>query len=301
MSAIVRWTLRIAAGLIGIGLVLIGLVYGISSRRISRTWHVDPDPVPAPADSAAIARGEHIATIRGCPSCHGDGLRGGVFFDEPIFGRLYAPNLTRGRGGVGGQYAVIDWIRAVRHGLRPSGKPLMFMPAQDFAVIGDGDIGDLIAWIRSRPPIDNERTFENSIGPLGRLLFVTGKLPLVPAELIDHRTGPVASPAPGPTAEYGRYLATVCRGCHRDNYSGGPMPGAGPGDPPAANLTRDATGLAAWSEEDFSRALHTGLRPDGRQLDVAKMPWSTFSKLTDTETEAIWRFLQSLPPLPKGS
>jgi Cytochrome c len=301
MSTPVRWTLRIAAGLAGVGLVLIGLVYGISTRRMSRTWHVDPDPVRVPNDSAAIVRGEHIAIIRGCPSCHGGGLRGRVFFDEPIFGRLYAPNLTRGRGGVGGQYTVIDWVRAIRHGLRPSGRPLMFMPARDFAVMGDGDVGDLIAWIRSLPPIDNERAFENRLGPIGRLLFVAGRLPLVSAEMIDHKTGPVVSPPPGPTVEYGRYLATTCRGCHRDNYSGGPMAGAAPGDPEAANLTPDASGLASWSDEDFYRALHTGIRPDGRQLDVWKMPWSLFARLTDTETEAIWRFLQSLPAQPKGS
>ena len=35
------------------------------------------------------------------------------------------------------------------------------------------------------PPVDTELR-EQEVGPLGRVLYLTGALPLVPAEMIDH-------------------------------------------------------------------------------------------------------------------
>jgi hypothetical protein len=47
------------------------------------------------------------------------------------------------------------------------------------------------------------------VRPLGRILFLTGQLELVPAELIDHTAPRPTAPEPGVTVEYGRYLAQV--------------------------------------------------------------------------------------------
>ena len=42
------------------------------------------------------------------------------------------------------------------------------------------------------------------------------------------------------------------------------------------------------------RAVRTGRRPDGRQLDEF-MPWKVFAGMTDAEVHALWRYLQSVP------
>jgi len=41
--------------------------------------------------------------------------------------------------------------------------------------------------------------------------------------------------------------------------------------------------------------------PDGRSLDAEQMPWTIFSQMSDTELQAIWAYLQSLPALPDNS
>ena len=110
----------------------------------------------------------------------------------------------------------------------------------------------------------------------------------------------------------GEYLATImdCGGCHTTGvFLGKPdpskylagsevgfqIPGLGIFYPP--NLTPDReTGLGQWSEADITKALRTGVRPDGRQL-VPVMPWPSYSKLTDDDMQALVAFLKSMRPV----
>ncbi len=94
-------------------------------------------------------------------------------------------------------------------------------------------------------------------------------------------------------------MITVCMDCHRQNLAGGPIPGSLPGEPPAANLTSDGN-LGHWTYEGFANALRTGVTPDGKVLDPSVMPWNNIRQMTDTELEAMWVYLQSLPPATAG-
>ena len=68
----------------------------------------------------------------------------------------------------------------------------------------------------------------------------------------------------------------------------------------AGNLTPDpATGLGGWSSQDFWRALHEGRAPDGRLLYPA-FPYTSYTHVTREDSDAIFAYLQSLPPLPHG-
>jgi mono/diheme cytochrome c family protein len=227
-------------------------------------------------------------------------MGGDVFIDFAILVKLSADNLTTGRGGVGASYSDEDWVRAIRHGIGPNRKPLLFMPSHEYNVLSDGDVAALIAYIRQLPAVDNELP-DNSVGPLGRFLYVTGKLPLVPAELIDHDAPRAAAPEPGVTPAYGAYLATGCTGCHGNGLSGGAIPGAPPGTPVPTNITPDPeTGIGNWSETDFFRAMREGKRPDGTAIDPF-MPWQTLAKMTDDEIRALWLYLHGLAPRPEGN
>jgi cytochrome c553 len=300
MKPVLKW-LGIAAGsLIALIILVIVALYAITEPRLQKAYDVQPAAVVIPTDSGALAKGQHVATIRGCSGCHAGNLGGQVFIDVPPLARLVASNLTTGSGGVGGQYTVVDWVRAIRHGIGPDGKPLLFMPSHEFNAMSDEDVGALISYLQRLPPVNNELP-GNSIRPLGRLLYALGRIPLVPAELIDHDAPRAASPVPGPTAEYGAYLVTTCTGCHGQNLSGGPIPGAPPTEYPPTNLTPDAaTGIGSWTEEDFFRAIREGRRPDGSALNP-EMPWPAFATMSDDELRALWLHLRRVPPLAEGN
>lgn len=292
---------RLAKGVLWVLAVLVvvavGAVYFISWRHMERTYDVKPAALLLPADPAAATRGARLAIVRGCVDCHGDDLGGKVFIDDPMIGHFAGRNLTRGEGGVG-TLTTVQYELAIRHGIRPDHHSLIFMPSTDFWGMNDADLGDLIVYIKSLPPV-NRQVPLSSPGPLGRLLYLKRDFPLLPAEAVD-QTAPWPAPVlPGQTSAYGKYLAESCTGCHGPHLSGGHIPGTPPAWPPAANLTPDASGLKGWSEADFQRLLRTGVRPDGSAVS-AVMPWNDLSHLTDTEIGAIWLYLSALPPRPAG-
>lgn len=296
-----KWTGRVLGGLVLVVFLALAGVYAVSEARMRRTYRVDPGPVAVRTDAEAVRQGAHLAVTRGCTDCHGADLGGKVFIDDAPVARLAGSNLTRGRGGVAARYAAdADWVRAIRNGVAPDGRALLFMPSHEFNPLGDEDVGALVAYIRSLPPVDSDLPAP-SVGPLGRALFLAGQVPLLPAELIDHAAPRRAAPAPGVTAEYGAYLATGCTGCHGAGFSGGRIPGTPPDWKAAANLTPDpATGLGRWTEQDFVRAMRTGRRPDGSGIDPL-MPWKGLASMTDTELRALWAYLRTVPAKPYGS
>jgi len=64
------------------------------------------------------------------------------------------------------------------------------------------------------------------------------------------------------------------------------------------NLTSDPeSGLGQWSEAEISRAVTKGIGRDGRRLHAMAMSWPWFSRLTQTDAQAIAVYLKSLPPV----
>jgi cytochrome c553 len=115
------------------------------------------------------------------------------------------------------------------------------------------------------------------------------------AERIDHRVPAIALEPTGGTFEQGRHLAQLCTGCHQPNLAGGRMSHGGPAAPLASNLTPSNQRFAAWSREDFLRAMRTGKRPDGTAINGRYMPWRAIGQSSDEELSALWIYLQSLP------
>lgn len=292
-----RWLKRLGyaiGGLAGLLLIAAACVYGFSEVRYRRQYAVASPALAFVADTLAVVRGGHLVnSIGGCVDCHGDNLAGKAVFDVPILGRIYGMNLTSGKGGVGSLLSDADFERAIRHGVAPTGRPLKIMPASDYANLSDQDLAAIIAYVRSRPAVDNELPAV-SVGPLGRALMLAGKMPLLEAERIDHTRQHLISVAPAPTADYGDYLASVgCKGCHGPSLAGGPIATGDPSWPPAANLTPSGN-LKKWTEEDFRRVLREGKRPNGIPINPA-MPFRLMKNLTDAEIHAIWLYPQSVP------
>jgi cytochrome c553 len=138
-----------------------------------------------------------------------------------------------------------------------------------------------------------------SLGPVSRALLATGKMKLA-AEVIDHPNVKPASITPAIAAEYGRYVAASCMGCHGPNFSGGKIEVGPPNWPHAANLTPHADGrLAKWTENDFIQAMRTAKRPDGSELNPV-LP-RAFGQMNDVELKALWAFFKALPSTATGA
>lgn len=269
-----------------------------SNARLKKQFAVTPLKVTIPTDAASLAQGEHIAKTRGCNDCHGKDFAGNVVISDGAMGTLHAPNLTKGKGGRIASFNDDDWVRAIRHGVGPDGLGLFVMPSEEYAHFSDSDLGALVAYLKTVPAVDRERT-PTSLGPVSRVLLATGKMKLA-AETIDHAHLQPPVVQPGVTVDYGRYVAASCLGCHGPNFSGGKIAIGPPSWPEAANLTPHAeAGLGKWSEADFVAAIRTAKRPDGTELNPV-MP-RAFGGMNDTELKALFAFFRSLPPTAKGA
>ena len=117
-------------------------------------------------------------------------------------------------------------------------------------------------------------------------------------------SGAIQRPAANASAiERGRYLAAAgdCAGCHTPE-SGAPLSGGRPLATPfgtvlSANLTPDATGLKGWTGDQFYRAMHEGIAANGEHLYPA-FPYNFFTRMPRADTDALFAYLQSLPPVP---
>ena len=165
------------------------------------------------------------------------------------------------------------------------------MPSQHFNKIGDSDLGAIIAYLKSLPPVDNELA-STSLGPIGRIVSLM-ESELTPVRVIDHEAPRPPDIAPGVTEKYGEYLALLCTVCHGDDLTGGSVPGESGDAPKAPNITAGGV-LRVYDEAGFITTLRTGVARSGRNLDNEFMPWKRFGQMADDELKAIWLYLQSL-------
>ena len=285
------------------GLVVLILIFAMVVRvsvnsRANKTYDVTVASIEVPSDAESIARGEHVFITATCVDCHGDNLAGGIFIDDPAIGKLYAANLTSGEGGRGAIYSDDDFVRAIRHGINQQNQSVYFMEVRLYWYLNDADMGDLLAYMRSVEPVDGTYP-EPALSPLGYFLTFIGQISMFPAEVVDHEVARPTVVDAGATKEYGAYLAFTCQSCHNPAFSGGVIPGAPPDFLEARNLTPSGE-LKDWNLEDFKLAMTTGVTPSGRELEFnpapwISIPWITFAEHTDTDYEAIFLYLQSLP------
>jgi mono/diheme cytochrome c family protein len=289
MSGFIKWVGIILGILLGLILVAIAFLYIVTDNRLNRRYDIQVETLVVPENEASIAHGEHLVkALLLCQECHGEDLSGFEIDEGPWVATFSMSNLTSGKGGIGQTYTNEDWVRAIRHGVGNDNKALIVMPSPLYYFLSDKDLASVIAYLKSVPPVDNEMP-EKRLGPLGRFFILTDP-ELIGAEAIDHTAPRPATIPQGATVEYGEYLANTCKSCHGEDLGGGEQVGAG------LNLTPGGE-LANWSFEDFERVMRVGLTPEDRQISPEDMPWMNFKNLSDMELEALWLYLQSLPPV----
>lgn len=292
MNRLFKWIGIIVGGVVGVIALLAITLFLIGHNRLSNAPEIATAPVTVPDSEEAVENGRYLATISSCTSCHGAQLQGTVMADESPIGYIPAPNLTSGEGGIGASYTDADWERAIRHGVNGRGEVMVIMPANHYAAYGDDDLADLIAYLKSVSPVDND------LGPRqlqfpGTIIFGVLAFSDWSVNSIDHTAVGGNAPEFAASAEYGEYLVNItsCASCHAENLAGNYGQLESPQGP---NLT---TWPESWTAEQFAAALQLGVRPDGELLSQ-EMPWSAYALMSESEVEALWTYLNSLEPLP---
>ena len=256
-------------------------------------------------------QGERVFIAAGCASCHlapdakWDGnapppLPGGRRFPSP-FGTFTAPNIsTHPEAGLG-NWSDRAIARAVVLGVSPEGAHYYpAFPYASYQTADPRDIADLIAYLRTLPPVESiapphEVGFPFNIRrslAVWKFLF-TDPTPILP------------DPLPAELAR-GRYLVETlghCGECHtprnplggldRRRWLGGAAHPSGDGSIP--NIT--PAGLI-WSEADIAAYLKTGFTPEfdvagGEMVEVIV----NTARLSDADRQAIASSLKAIPPV----
>ena len=262
-------------------------------------------------EDSSAGRGEILFKVADCVACHtnkkggGAPLAGGRPLATP-FGTFYSPNITSDqRYGIGG-WNEAEFRRALRDGVGRHGEYLFpVFPYPSFTGMTDQDIGDLYAYLRSRPAVAEPPKPNQVSWPFSwRFLQVFWRW-------LFFREGPLG-PVAGQSAEWnrGRYLAEAvahCGECHTPrNFLGGLKPSQaysgnpqGPDGLKVPNITGDnETGIGKWSVEDVATVLKTGQTPDfdfvGSGMgDVVEGT----AALSDADRRAIAVYVKSLPAI----
>jgi cytochrome c553 len=277
MAKVLRWAGHGLGTIVLLVLIAAAAIWLMASAKLHASLQARPEHLVQPT-AAQLADAERQARTLGCFSCHGEGLRGDKFVDDPALGTIWAPNLTR----VAARATDQQLAAAIRQGVSDEGEPLIIMPSEVFQHLGDQEVTALISYSRTLPRVGNE-TPPHDYGPLGRLGVVMGKFKTAP-ELVAKYAANEPRPA-GAQLEAGRQLAmTKCSGCHGPSLEGQEVePGV---------TSPDLTIAGAYDLPAFTKLLRTGVPASGRKLkmmsDIAR---SDLSHLNDSEIGQLHSYL----------
>jgi mono/diheme cytochrome c family protein len=268
-------------------------------------------PAAIAAEPDEIARGAYLANAADCVACHTDSAHsgqpyaGGRALATP-FGTFYSPNITPDPETGIGRWTEVQFLRALREGVRPDGSNCFpVFPYPSFTKITDDDARAIKAYLFAQPPVRQSNRAHDVAFPFSWRLLQSGW------KLLFFTPGPFR-PAPerGQAYNRGAYLVTAlahCGECHTPrNWFGATEPSRflagtpdGPDGKKVPNITPDRkTGIGDWSEDDIVTLLATGQTPDynfvgGAMAEVVR----TTARLTEEDRRAIALYLKSLPAI----
>lgn len=286
------------AALVLLALAVLALGVALGERKMARTLTVPASPVNVRLDAAHIEHGRYLFSTRGCADCHGANGAG----KEVVNGGgalVVSPNITRGGGGVTASYTMIDWVRTLRHGVKPDGTPVMVMPSEDYNRLTDEDTSALISYAQQLQPVPGKEA-SIRLPWIYKVQYGFGVIRDA-AEKIDHALPPAAQHTVAATVVHGAYVANSCISCHGARLSGGKIPGSPPEWPPAANLTPGTGSVMGQypTAQAFKAMLRSGRRPDGSAVSPV-MPFASLGEMNDVDIDALHAYLATLPPRAAG-
>ncbi len=276
---------------------------------------VAPAVAPVPAPATPVSRGQYLATLGNCTSCHsragGDPFSGGVPF-KTDFGTLYSTNITPDRNAGIGEWTEPQFVRAMREGLDEKGEHLYpAFPYPEFSKVTDADLADLFAYLKTLTP-------SSYVAPANELRFPYSQRSLLGLwNSLYFKSAPF-KPDPAQSADWNRGAYIVqglghCGACHTPRnflgaekadsaLAGGEYLDRVSGEDirpwSAVNLTSAASGLKAWSVADIASYLKSGhgtrtgsFGPMNEVIESSTRHW------TDADLRAVAVYLKAQPAL----
>ena len=280
MKKILQWMGFVVAGLAGIALLGIAYVYFASERELARHFPAsDGTALVIPKDVVAVAEGERIARLAGCLHCHGEKLNGGLVEDIPNLVRLVAPNISVRLP----EYSDAQLATLLRKGVKADGSSVLFMPSEMYRHLGDEDLAQLIAYLRTVPATSEGVQEKTEVRIIGRTLIAMGEFKTSALAIQSLPAAFNTFDAKDPVS-HGRYLTmSFCSECHGQNLEGFAPINA----PPLAVVK-------GYSAEQFARLMHDGVALGDRRTKLMS-PTSQvrFSQFTPDEVAAVYAYLRS--------
>jgi mono/diheme cytochrome c family protein len=279
MKRVAKWLGIGLAGLVGLLIVAAIGIFLVSGYMLGRTHEAKAETLARPT-AQLLADAPRQARLQGCLNCHGEGLRGRIMIDAPIFAKLTAPNLTE----VAARATDQQLAAAIRQGIGHDGRALFIMPSPQYSRMSDGEVAALIAFIRSQPRVEGN-TGGFKPGPIGRALVATGGLPPVLAKMEEYRTKAPIHLGPAHAAGQ-RLAANGCSDCHGPALEGQTMDDGSA----APNLSI----AGAYDYDQFRTLLRTGQTPGNKKLGLMKeVAEKDFVHLKDAEIKALHDYLRA--------
>lgn len=261
------------------------------------------------ADSKAelIKKGEYLAQVGGCVSCHSvsehKALAGGLPLRTP-FGTIYSTNITPDTSTGIGDWTFEDFWQALHYGKGHRGKLLYpAFPFTSYTKVTRDDAMALYTYLQYIPAVKQENrdnTFDFPYN-IRAALHVWRALYFTAEEYQNDSTQ---------TDEWNRGAYLVqglghCNECHttrnamgamdqKQLFAGGQMPVQAWYAP---NLSMQAGGeLAGWTQEDLIALLKTGFSNKGSALGpMAEVVHNSTQHMTDADLKAMAVYLASIP------
>ncbi len=268
------------------------------------------DRPPLPVGDAERGKAMFAAAAGcGCHTATGGQVGAGGYEIATPFGTFYGTNITPDAETGIGRWTDAEIDAAIRGGvIKGQGAEAPVMPYYRYAGMTDADVADLMAYLRSLPPVRRPNTAHASRLPFARLAFRGWRL-LFGAAPDDQTTGN------GDAVARGRYLVdhvSICGDCHTPRNLLGAQQSAylagtahGPDAEPVPNITPDrASGLGDWTSEDIATLLESGMKPDfdnvqGLMEEVVEGRGGGpgYRHMPAADREAIAAYLRTVPPV----
>jgi mono/diheme cytochrome c family protein len=262
------------------------------------------------AAQSSLQRGDYLVNaVMACDGCHTPRDSSGFVMEKRFSGgsqtwdvpeyTVKGSNITPDPDTGIGRWSESDIKISLTEGLRPYGMPLApQMPFAFYKIMTPGDLEAVVTYLRSIPAV------RNAVQP--PVYRATPKLEVIPGA-----DKPIDESALRDPIRRGFYLATLahCMECHSrrpdgqqdfSNWFGkGGHEMTGPwGKAVVPNITSHATkGIGSWSDAEIKRSLTHGVARDGRPFKLPMARQIYFSKIDQTDIDAMVVWLRTVPPL----
>lgn len=257
-----------------------------------------------------VERGDYLVnSIMACDNCHTPRVPAGLDMKRRFSGgsltwdehsyKVKGSNISQDKASGIGSWTDSDIKRALTEGVRPDGTRLApIMPFAFYKILTKRDLDAIVAYIRTIPPQQNQVEPPVYKAEMPSIEVPGGEKPMPEADL-------------GNPQKRGFYLATLahCMECHahraddthdlKNGYGKGGYVFKGPwGAVKTPNITsHPVSGIGGWSEAEIKQALTEGIGRDGHKFKPPMARANYFSRMTETDLNALVTYIRSLPPV----